>query len=218
MKETLITPISERDTQESYVYNNPLMWTVQKFYWRANQDHLKRYAWIQNSVKDVVIESDGDANIPFCWDFINKVVIKILAIPEESYEASSIIPWEKYWKMCRIVEPDFVWGISLMEFANKNEDDEDLMYLLYYIERCVETIFRSMWIFWAEFIQENAKITNLEDGELEITVTDIAWNTPHMIRLTEDKLYFYRYLVLSIAYSYLLRLWQMIGARIKWNK
>jgi len=215
MNELQITPISEQDKQESYVYKNPVNGTVQKLYWRVNQDYLQRYARIQNSVWEVTIESDDDSSIPFGWELINRVVIKILEIPEESHDGSSIVPWENYKKPCVILEPKFVWWISLMEFADENEDDEGLMWLLHYIERCVETTFMNLWIFWAEFIQENAKITNLHEWELEITLTDIAWNSPHMVRLTEDKLYYYRFLLLWMLYTHLFKMNRFLRSKFK---
>ncbi len=183
-----ISVISENDRQESYVYANPINWTVQKIYWRVSELWLLRYATLQNQLGSQTFVT-WDQEVYYEWERVQKLVVEVLDIPYSSYEVSFIWEGRKYRRLWRVTEPKLILWDTMSDELDAKENDEEFRKFLNFFSLEVYLWARNKWVHDAIPILENAKVVENKDGVVKIIITDITSTIPDIIKMNDSGWY-----------------------------
>jgi len=179
-------PISEKDTQDSYVYKNILTPVAVKMYSDCDEECLAEYAALQNILAEHDLDMDLSGEYLYRWEVFSRLAVSILELPDQSYPASFIGAGENYKEEIRITTPKYVTWENFRDVLKSDDPNilsKDLSQTIVGIlGEFMYEISGDEAIDFAEFIPENTIVSGIQDRVMGIIITDVSSSIPRFVR------------------------------------
>ncbi len=189
--ESVLTPVSISDNQDSYVYDFNLerKRLAVKMYFIHAPHVLLEYIKMQNALANHKLSYMVENELKFQNQEINTILFSILKLPN-NLGVGTFVWSEGYMKGLQVLisSPDYIWGNNLREsLSEESQTTQNHIYtsIMWFLNMS----YTLEWLEWTDrdrewrVLSDNFKVTSCKDWTLHLTATDISCDIARTIFL-----------------------------------